>query len=120
MADQISFTAGSTTITLSPVPGSVKAGGGHDDRGGGKLPGARAGYAMNGSCEVVLADAGTASLSSVSGLASGVGSGSVTVQGEGRYAGIAAYDALIDVTVQGDSVQTAAIAWKGSYNPSSN
>lgn len=116
MADTITITPGTgTAVTLSPIPGSVKGGGGHDDRGGGRLPKARAGYARNGSCDVVLNETTTAAV--VMGLASGEGAGDRTIVGAGRYAGIKSYLALCDVEIGGDSVQTAKVTWKGTYNP---
>ena len=53
MPNTIAFKRNETTIVVTPVPGSLRAGGGHDDRGGGTIPSVRAGYAMNGSCQVV-------------------------------------------------------------------
>jgi len=117
MADTITITPGTgTDVVLTVIPGSVKGGGGHDDRGGGRIPKARAGYARNGSCDVVLDDA-TTTVAAVLALASGVGSGDRVVTGAGRYADILSYDALVDVEISGDSVQTAKISWKGTYNP---
>lgn len=117
MADNITITPGEgTPVVLTVIPGSVKGGGGHDDRGGGRIPKTRAGYARNGSCDVVLADTGT-TVEAVLALASGEGSGDRTVVGAGRYADIQSYGALVDVEISGDSVQTARVSWKGSYNP---
>ena len=51
MADTLTFTpggTGGTALTITPIKGSVKTGGGHDDRGGGVIPSARAGWAYNG------------------------------------------------------------------------
>lgn len=119
MADTLTITPGAeTAVTVTPIPGSVKAGGGHDDRGGGRIPKARAGYARNGSCDVVL-DSETTTVATVLGLASGVGSGNRKIIGAGRYADIQSYGALVDVEISGDSVQTARVSWKGSYNPES-
>ena len=117
MADTITITPGTgTDVVLTVIPGSVKGGGGHDDRGGGRIPKTRAGYARNGSCDVVLADTGT-TVEAVLALASGEGSGDRTVVGAGRYADIQSYGALVDVEISGDSVQTARVSWKGSYKP---
>jgi len=117
MADQIKITPGTgAEVALAVIPGSVKGGGGHDDRGGGRIPKSRAGYARNGSCEVVLDDT-TTTVAAVLALVSGVGSGDRKIIGEGRYSGIQSYNALVDVEISGDSVQTARIEWKGSYNP---
>ena len=117
MADTITITPGTgTDVVLTVIPGSVKGGGGHDDRGGGRIPKTRAGYARNGSCEVVLDDA-TTTVAAVLALVSGVGSGDRKIIGEGRYSGIQSYNALVDVEISGDSVQTARVSWKGSYKP---
>ncbi len=117
MADTITITPGTgTDVVLTVIPGSVKGGGGHDDRGGGRIPKTRAGYARNGSCEVVLDDA-TTTVAAVLALVSGVGSGDRKIIGEGRYSGIQSYGALVDVEISGDSVQTARVSWKGSYKP---
>lgn len=117
MADTITITPGSgTDVVLTVIPGSVKGGGGHDDRGGGRIPKTRAGYARNGSCDVVL-DSVTTTVAAVLALASGVGSGDRKVVGAGRYANIQSYGALVDVEISGGSVQTAKVSWKGSYNP---
>jgi len=117
MADTITITPGAgSPVTLPVIPGSVKGGGGHDDRGGGRIPKARAGYARNGSCEVVLDD-GTLGDAAVLALASGEGAGDRTVTGDGRYADIVSYLALIDVEISGESVRTARVSWKGTYNP---
>lgn len=119
MADTITITPGtSTAVTLTVIPGSVKGGGGHDDRGGGRIPKARAGYARNGSCDVVL-DNATTTVTAVMALASGEGAGNNVIVGAGRYSDIKSYDALVDVEISGDSVQTAKISWKGTYNPAS-
>ena len=124
MANTITFSDGTTTVVVTPVPGTVKAGGGHDDRGGGTIPAARAGYAMNGSCQVVMTQATATNLqhtlAELKSLVSGVGEGAWTVTGAGIHADIKSYQALLDVTIDGDSVQTATINWKGTYNPSAS
>ena len=127
MADTITFsnTSRSVSVVVSPVPGSVRVGGGHDDKGGGTLPAVRAGYAKNGSCQVVVTSATATNiqhtLAELKSIISLVGDGDITVQGAGRYANIESYDALVDVSVGGDGVQTADISWKGTYAaPSGN
>lgn len=121
MANTITFTRGQSAVTVTPVPGSVRAGGGHDDRGGGTVPAVRAGYAQNGSCQVVMtvesADNMQHTLDELVSLVSQTGAGDVSVEGAGVYAAVKSYGALVDVTVGGDAVQTADITWKGSYNP---
>ena len=118
MPDTLTFTRGSTSITVSPIPGTVRVGGGHDDRGGGTIPSARAGIALNGSCEIVVTADTAANLqhtvAEILSVVSEVGEGDVGVSGDGRYAGIQSHAALLDATIQGDSVQTAAISWKGT------
>ena len=119
MANTLTFTRGNTSVTVTPVPGSLKAGGGHDDRGGGTVPPVRAGYALNGSCQVVVTTATATNmqhtLAELLSLVSEVGPGDVDVTGAGIYAGVRSYEALVDVTVGGDAVQTADISWKGTY-----
>lgn len=122
MANTITFTPGiGSAVVVTPIPGSVKAGGGHDDRGGGTVPAARAGYAYNGSCQVVVTDATATSiqhtLTELKGLVSGVGEGDRKVEGAGLWANIKSWKALVDVEISGDSVQLATITWKGSATP---
>ena len=122
MANTITFTPGTgSAVVVTPIPGSVKAGGGHDDRGGGTVPAARAGYAYNGSCQVVVTDATATSiqhtLAELKGLVSGVGEGDRKVEGAGLWANIKSWNALVDVEISGDSVQLATITWKGSATP---
>ena len=123
MANTITFssTRGSLSVTVTPVPGSLRLGGGHDDRGGGTIPSARAGYARNGSCEVVMTSTTATgmqqTLAQLLSLVSPVGEGDIDVTGAGTCANVNAYGCIVDVTVGGDSVQTATISWKGSYNP---
>ncbi len=119
MTNTIAFKRNETTIVVTPVPGSLRAGGGHDDRGGGTIPSVRAGYAMNGSCQVVVTTQ-TASniqhtLQELLSMVSEVGAGDVEITGAGIYADIHSFDALVDVSIGGDSVQTADISWKGTY-----
>ncbi len=93
-------------VVITPIAGSVSKGGGHDDRGGGKIPNARAGIARNGSFEALI-DA-TLTVAVASGLRTGVGE-HVTVAGE-----IESSDALIDVEISGDAVQIAKFTIKGT------
>lgn len=124
--DCISFTipaartgSSALTVVVTPVPGSVRVGGGHDDKGGGTLPSVRAGYAKNGSCQVVVTTATATdiqhTLAELISIISPVGDGDIIVQGWGRYSNIESYDALVDVSIGGDAVQTADISWKGTY-----
>ena len=123
MANTIQFTCSDRTIdiTVTPVPGSVRAGGGHDDRGGGRTPAARAGHAYNGSCQVVVTDATATgkqhTIAELKQLVSPVGSGDVTIVGAGIWANIKSWLALVDVALDSESVQTATITWKGTANP---
>ena len=131
MADTLTFTpggTGGTPLTVTPVKGSVKYGGGHDDRGGGVIPPVRAGWAYNGSCQVIV-DGSTgptiAALKTLmaqcavdaSGAASPIGEGKTGIAGAGIYANVRSSDALVDVSIEGDSVQTATITWKGTGAP---
>ena len=119
MADTISITQGNTTIAVTPVRGSVRAGGGHEDRGGGVIPSVRAGIAKNGTAQVVITSATATNkqqtLAEVLSVISEAGEGAATIQGAGLYANIESYDALVDVEIGGDSVQVATISWKGTY-----
>ncbi len=123
MADTITFTntARSISVVVTPVKGSVRAGGGHDDRGGGRIPAARAGYAYNGSCQVVMTDSTAANLqhtlAELISLVSPVGDGDIDIVGAGLWEDIKSWGALVDVEIGGDSVQTADITWKGSASP---
>ena len=85
MADTISITQGNTTIVVTPIKGSVRAGGGHEDRGGGVIPSVRAGIAKNGSCQIVITSATATNkqhtLAEVLSIISEEGEGAATVQG---------------------------------------
>lgn len=123
MANTITFTnvARSVSVAVTPVPGSVRVGGGHDDRGGGRIPSARAGYAYNGNCQVIVTDATATgkqhTLAELLTLLSPVGEGDLTVTGAGLWESVKSWLALCDVSIEGDSVQTATITWKGTANP---
>lgn len=114
----ITFTKkGGTGIILKPVLGSVKYGDGHDIKGGGAVPYLKAGIARNGSCQVVLDDVDV-TVAKVKGLISKKGSGDYTINGTSIKAGMESYDALIEsVAIEGDSVLTANINWKGTIAP---
>lgn len=125
MANPITFTytpsgGTETTITVTPVNGTLKLGGGSDDRGGGKIPSVRAGISENGSCQVVMVTSGgTATqqtLANLKNLVSPVGPGGFTVSGtDENGSSFVSHEALVDVEIAGDSVQTAQINWKGTY-----
>ncbi len=102
---------GVSAVTLVPLPGSLRSGGGHDDRGGGSVPRARAGMSREGRVECLVATAGDQALSSLLGLRSGVGPGAVSVSGDDVET---AAGALVDVTIRGEAVQTAVVSWKGT------
>jgi hypothetical protein len=106
--------AAGNPVTVTPVPGSVKYGEGHDVKGGGAIPHNLAGKARNGSCQVVLDSAAGPTLTAILSLVSGVGSGSTNVSGTDIIAAQHSYDALIDVSIAGDAVQLATINWKGT------
>ena len=126
MANTIQFTCAARTIdiTVTPVPGSVRAGGGHDDRGGGRMPAARAGYAYNGSCQVVVtsetATGKQHTVAELKQLVSPVGPGDVVITGAGIWANVKSWLALVDVAFDSESVQTATISWKGTANPAAS
>ena len=109
-----------TTLVMTIVNGSLKVGGGSDDRGGGRIPSVRAGIAQNGSCDVVIVSATATNkqqtLAEVKSLVSPVGPGDRVVEGTTPDGvDFKSVDALIDVEIAGDSVQTATISWKGTY-----
>lgn len=124
MANTITFTStrGSLSVAVTPVQGSVRAGGGHDDRGGGRIPSARAGYAFNGSCQVTVTDTTATGIQHTQAelltLVSPVGDGDIDIVGAGIWEDIKSWGALVDVEFNSDSVQAATITWKGSANPS--
>ena len=113
-----------TTVVVTPVNGSLKLGGGSDDRGGGKIPSVRAGIAANGSFDVVMTSATATgkqhTLAELKSLCSPVGEGDWEVSGTVNGITVESHEALVDVEVGGDSVQTATISWKGTYAVSSN
>jgi hypothetical protein len=127
MANTLTFTPGGTgasALTITPVPGSVQYGGDHDDRGGGEIPQARAAKAANGSCQVVI-DSVTVTLAALktlvektcidsTGAAAAAGPGAMEVTGAGDYAAVVSHIAIVDINIEGDSVQVATITWKGS------
>jgi hypothetical protein len=94
-------------LELTPIPGTLEYGDGHDDRGGSVIPNARAGLALNGSMEVLVTDVVT--IAALQALRSGVGEGDVEISGDAE-----AYACLLDVEITGDAVQTARLTWKGT------
>ena len=102
-----------TAVTVSLIPGTLEIGGGFDDRGGDGVAKIRAGVACNGSCQVEIKDSGL-TLAAALALRSTEGDGSTAVSGEA-----VSYDAVIDVEIQGEAVQTAKISWKGTTQKAS-
>lgn len=100
-------------VTVDTVPGSISYGDGSDDRGGGLYPNARAGIAKNGSCMVIIDSAGLTLVEALA-LRSPAGAGNFTITGTGIKTAEHSYEALVDVTIQGDAVQVANITWKGT------
>lgn len=115
----VTFTRNSMSITVTPVNGTLKLGGGSDDRGGGKIPNVRAGIAKNGSFQVVVSDVTDTNkqhtISELKNLVSPVGSGDFEIEGNADGTSFVSHDALVDVEINGDAVQTATISWKGTY-----
>jgi hypothetical protein len=110
----ITFTPeGQSSVSVTPIPGTLQFGGGHDDRGGGDIPNMRAGTACNGNCEVLI-DSSAFTIAQALALRSGTGEGDVDISGEAT-----SYSALVDVEITGDSVQIARISWKGTISASS-
>ena len=108
-----------TTVVVTPVNGSLKLGGGSDDRGGGRIPSVRAGISENGSCQVVVTSATATgkqhTIAELKSLVSPVGPGDWEIEGSVNGVEFESHEALVDVEVDGDSVQTATINWKGTY-----
>jgi len=99
----------------TPIEGTVTFGDGHDDRGGGVIPNARAGSARNGSCEI-LVDSGGPTVSTLLALRSAIGVGATDVTGTAIDSNMHSYDALVDVEITGDAVQIARVSWKGTIS----
>lgn len=107
MSITITKSPGETSMTLTPISGTLKLGGGHDDRGGGTLPHYRAGIARNGSFDVML-DSNDLTYAQALALVSAPGE-TAEVTGDAVSS-----SALIDVEISGDSVQIASISFKGT------
>ncbi len=101
---------GEQTLMINPIPGTLRHGGGHDDRGGRQVPNVRAGLLRQGSLQCLVRDEGDQSFASLRMLRSPVGPGDVTVSGDPPTA----VGALVDLSIQGDALQIATITWKGS------
>jgi len=119
----VTFTRNGTAVTVTPVNGTLKLGGGSDDRGGGKIPGVRAGIPENGSLQVVVTSATAQdkqhTIAELKSLVSPVGPGDFEVEGDVNGIEFESHEALVDVEIDGDSVQTATISWKGTYEEES-
>lgn len=102
-------------VSYNPIPGTVQFGDGHDDRGGGVIPNARAGSARNGSCEILVDDTAP-TLATLLALRSGIGPGATDVTGTSIDSDMHAYDCLVDVEIMGDAVQIARVSWKGTIS----
>ncbi|MDD5484066.1 MAG: hypothetical protein PHP98_10550 [Kiritimatiellae bacterium] len=101
---------GGDPVVITPIAGSLSLGGGHDDRGGGKIPNTRAGIARNGSFEALINDT-TLTPAIASGLRTAAG-GHADITGD-----MESYDALVDVEISGDAVQIAKFTVKGTTAP---
>lgn len=109
MSITITPQGGGAPVPITPIAGSLSLGGGHDDRGGGKIPNTRAGLARNGSFEALISD--TLTVAVAAGLRTAAG-GHADVTGE-----LESYDALVDVEISGDAVQIAKFTVKGTTAP---
>lgn len=99
-------------LEVTPIPGTLKYGEGHDIKGGGVLPYNLAGKARNGSCQVRI-DTVAPTLTAILAIVSAAGAGACTVTGD-VPAAQESYSALVDVAIEGDAVQVATISWKGT------
>ena len=109
----VTFTRGSTVVTVTPIAGTVQYGDDGDIRGGRVTDPIRAGAARNGQCQTVITSDNE---SDIIGLVSPVGEGDYDVAGTDIASGQRSYDALVDVQYgEGeDGVQVATIMWKGT------
>lgn len=104
----ITISSGTTEKTLNVVPGTFKSQDKHIDAGGnGLYPLIRTNLGRSGSCEVIL-DSSNCSLEDVLSLISGPGAGNFTLSEPADCR-----NALVDITIAGDGVQTATITWNG-------
>jgi len=103
---------GGSAVTITPLPGTLVSGGGHDDRGGDNKPIVRAGEGSEGEC-LTLIDDSTFTVANAIALRSGVGVGDRTITDVD--AGVVACNrCLVDIQITGDAVQVARIQWKGT------
>ena len=104
----LTFTNKSITKTATLVPGTFTSRDTHIDAGGdGFLPFIRTNLGRAGSCEVVL-DSSSFTAADACSLISSTGEACATVSAPANCV-----DALIDVTLKGEGVQTAIISWNG-------
>lgn len=96
-------------IEIDPLPGTLKTGGGHEDRSDSLAPPVRTARAAEGSCAVAI-DKDSITVVKALSLASPLGPGLTVISGDASCV-----DALVDVFVDGQSgILCASISWKGS------
>lgn len=100
--------------SFSILPGVLRKGGRHDDRGGSNsLPAVRAGVAKSGEVEALIDATTGLTLATAISLRSPIGEGTFTITDETNDV-VISQKALVDVQITGDAVQTAKIIWKGT------
>jgi len=98
---------GSTIV--EPVPGSLRIGGAHSDKGGAQEPSLREALAADGSCKALL-DGNAFSVEKALALVSPAGPGDFTLSG-----GASSEGALVDIEISsGGGLLYASISWKGT------
>ncbi len=100
---------GMEDVEVDSIPGTLKTGGGHSDKGDMLAPACRTALAANGSCEVAI-DKDSFSVQKALALVSPPGPGTSEVSGDASSSG-----ALIDLSLDSQGgILCASISWKGS------
>jgi len=99
-------------VTITPLPGTLVTGEGHDDRGGDNKPIVRAGAGCDGEC-IARIDDSTFTEAVAMALRSGIGEGDRTIVDVDAGV-IACNRCRVDIQITGDAVQVAKIIWKGT------
>ena len=96
-------------VEVEALPGTLRTGGGHDDKSESLAPPVRVASASDGSCEVAI-DKDSFDVATALSLASPPGPGSTGISGDASSS-----DALVDLRLDGQSgILCASISWKGS------
>ncbi len=103
---ELTFTNHEISITVSPIPGTFKYADHSVDVGGGIYPVIRTNQSVSGSCMVLIDESFT--YQDAFALISPAGQGNMNISAPAFCT-----QALVDVNIAGDGVQTAAISWIG-------